>query len=178
VVLWSASGQDSGLLWRQVVRLGIAFGCWWRWRRYRPRCCGSGRPGCFSPGWLLLFAVLVAGDFGKGAQRWLDLGFIRFQPSEIMKLAVPMMAAWYLHDRPLPPRFVELLRAAGLVVVPALLIAQQPDLGTALLVAAPGCWWSCSGACGLRLILLLGGWRRRWRRCCGTSCTTTSAGAC
>jgi len=92
----------------------------------------------------------VGGDVGKGAQRWLDLGFVRFQPSEIMKLAVPMMAAWYLHDRPLPPRFLELLVVVALVIVPAVMIALQPDLGTALLVGAAGI-----------LVVLLGGLRVR-----------------
>jgi rod shape determining protein RodA len=93
---------------------------------------------------------MVAGDFGKGAQRWLDLGFVRFQPSEIMKLAVPMMAAWYLHDRPLPPRFRSCWCCWRWSPVPAFLIAQQPDLGTALLVASSGV-----------LVVLLGGLRLR-----------------
>ena len=82
--------------------------------------------------------VLVVGDVGKGAQRWLDLGIIRFQPSEMMKLATPMMLAWFMSDRVMPPSWKTLLSAAALVLVPTLLIAKQPDLGTAILIFAAG----------------------------------------
>ena len=75
---------------------------------------------------------------GRGSQRWLDLGVLRFQPSEIMKLAVPMMVAWYLHHKVLPPTWKSVFVTLGILAVPALLIARQPDLGTALLVAASG----------------------------------------
>ena len=80
------------------------------------------------------------GDIGKGAQRWLDLGSSAFQPSEIMKLAVPMCCAWYLHERPLPPRLSLAGRWRGDLRCRSLLIAEQPDLGTALLVATGGGW--------------------------------------
>jgi rod shape determining protein RodA len=156
VVLWSAGGQDSGLLLRQLVRLGVAFGVLLAVAQVPPKLLRLWSPWIFLGGLLLLVAVLVAGDFGKGAQRWLDLGVVRFQPSEIMKLAVPMMAAWYLHDRPLPPRFLELLVLLALVVVPSLLIARQPDLGTALLVASAGLLVVLLGGLRLRLIVLLG----------------------
>jgi rod shape determining protein RodA len=86
----------------------------------------------------LLLAVLLIGEIGKGAQRWLDLGVFRFQPSEMMKLAVPMMVAWYLSDHPLPPSWRRLAVAALVILTPTLLIAKQPDLGTALLVASAG----------------------------------------
>jgi rod shape determining protein RodA len=113
-------------------------------------------PWLFAVGLALLAAVLIAGEVGKGAQRWLDLGIVRFQPSEIMKLAVPMMAAWYLHDRALPPRFLELLALLVMVALPAALIARQPDLGTALLVASSGMIIVLLGGLRLRLIVLLG----------------------
>jgi rod shape determining protein RodA len=156
VVLWSASGQDPGLLTRQLVRLGVAFAVLLAAAQVPPKLLRMWSPWLFLAGLALLVAVMFAGDFGKGAQRWLDLGFVRFQPSEIMKLAVPMMAAWYLHDRPLPPRFVELLALLALVVIPAFLIAQQPDLGTALLVASSGLLVVLLGGLRLRLIVLLG----------------------
>jgi rod shape determining protein RodA len=92
----------------------------------------------FAIGLLLLVAVLVFGDTGKGAQRWLRLGSVRFQPSELMKLAVPMMVAWYLAEKPLPPRLGHLSIAILIALVPTLLIARQPDLGTALLIATAG----------------------------------------
>jgi rod shape determining protein RodA len=82
--------------------------------------------------------VAIKGDIAMGAKRWLDLGVIRFQPSEIMKIAVPLACAWYLHDRPLPPDFTSLMVLAVAILVPTLLIAEQPDLGTSLLVAAGG----------------------------------------
>jgi len=103
VVLWSAGGQDAGLLLRQAVRLGVALGVMVVVAQIPPKILRLWSPWIFLGGLALLALVLVGGDVGKGAQRWLDLGFVRFQPSEIMKLAVPMMAAWYLHDRPLGP---------------------------------------------------------------------------
>jgi rod shape determining protein RodA len=73
-----------------------------------------------------------------GAQRWLNLGLFRFQPSELMKLAVPMMCAWYLHERPLPPSLLSLAAMGALILMPVALVAMQPDLGTAALIAVAG----------------------------------------
>jgi rod shape determining protein RodA len=86
---------------------------------------------------VLLAATWFAG-VGRGADRWLDLGVFRFQPSEVMKLAAPMMVAWYLHPRRLPPDISSILVTFAIVAVPAVLIARQPDLGTALMVAVSG----------------------------------------
>jgi rod shape determining protein RodA len=105
-------------------------------------------------GLLLLIVVMVIGDIAMGAQRWLDLGIVRFQPSEIMKLAVPLACAWYLHERPLPPSFVTLLILGGAIVVPTLIIAKQPDLGTALLVAAAGAMVILLAGLQIRYMLL------------------------
>jgi rod shape determining protein RodA len=144
------------LIYRQCARLAIAFATMLVVAQIPPKVLRLWSPWLFGVGLLLLVLVLVGGDVGKGAQRWLDLGFMRFQPSEVMKLAVPMMAAWYLHDRPLPPRLLELAILALLVVLPVLLIAQQPDLGTALLVASSGVLVLLLGGLSLRLIFLLG----------------------
>jgi rod shape determining protein RodA len=95
-------------------------------------------PVAYIIGILLLAVVAVTGHIGKGAQRWLDIGFIRFQPSEIMKLAVPMMCAWYMHERPLPPTFLDLIVMAMLIMIPTAMVVVQPDLGTALLIGASG----------------------------------------
>jgi rod shape determining protein RodA len=156
VVLWSSGGQDIGLIYRQCARLAIAFATMLVVAQIPPKVLRLWSPWLFGVGLLLLVLVLVGGDVGKGAQRWLDLGFMRFQPSEVMKLSVPMMAAWHLHDRPLPPRLLELAILALLVVLPVLLIAQQPDLGTALLVASSGVLVLLLGGLSLRLIFLLG----------------------
>ncbi len=89
-------------------------------------------------GVLMLVLVLVQGTMGKGAQRWIELGGLRFQPSEIMKLAVPMMVASYFSKRELPPKFKDVFVALVLVLIPMILIVKQPDLGTALLVGSAG----------------------------------------
>ena len=88
---------------------------------------------------VLLIAVLVAGVGAKGAQRWLDLpGLPRFQPSELVKLALPLSIAWYMSRRPVPPRFLDLVKATVLVLIPSVLIFKQPDLGTAILISTSG----------------------------------------
>jgi rod shape determining protein RodA len=112
-------------------------------------------PAAYVFGLILLIVVAVAGDVGKGAQRWLDLGVVRFQPSEIMKLGVPMMCAWYLHQRPLPPSLRDIAVVLVAIIVPVLLIAEQPDLGTSLLVLAAGVIVLFMG--GLSTAYLLGG---------------------
>ncbi|MCG5511637.1 rod shape-determining protein RodA [Ectothiorhodospira shaposhnikovii] len=138
VVLYSASGEDLDTLYRQGVRVGIAFTVLMVMAQIPANHLRQWSPWVYAGGVLLLLAVMFFGEVGKGAQRWLDLGVVRFQPSEFMKIAVPMMVAWYFADRPLPPRFLEVAAAALLVMVPAVLIAKQPDLGTALLVAGSG----------------------------------------
>jgi len=138
LVLYSASGGSTALWLRQAARLGIAVVAMLVLAQVPARFLRILTPAVYAGGVLLLVAVAGLGDIGKGAQRWLDLGFIRFQPSEMMKLAVPMMCAWYLHDRALPASFGETLAVLVIILVPALLIFEQPDLGTALLVAAAG----------------------------------------
>ena len=87
----------------------------------------------------LLLLVIVAGTSAKGSQRWIDLpGLPQFQPSELIKVAIPLMLAWYFHDRRLPPRFKDLLVALAIIAAPVFLIVQQPDLGTGMLVAGSG----------------------------------------
>ena len=157
VVLYSASGQSDSLLIKQLVRLGVAAVAMLIIAQIPPKMLKIWTPWIFALGILLLVMVLVAGETGKGAQRWLDIGFVRFQPSEIMKLAVPMMAAWFLMDRPLPPRLSELAILLIICLLPAALIAQQPDLGTSLLIAASGIIVILLGGISLRLIILFGG---------------------
>jgi rod shape determining protein RodA len=137
-VLYSSAGGDNQLVTRQILRLGIAFGGMVVAAQLRPQWLQRWTPWLYGLGLTLLIAVLVVGDVGKGAQRWLDLGVVRFQPSEMMKLAVPMMVAWYLSDKRLPPTYLRLLIAGALIVTPVLLIAVQPDLGTSLLIASAG----------------------------------------
>ena len=138
VVLFSAAGEDVGVFMRQAARVGLALGVMVAVAQVPPRILKASAPWLYAAGVLLLVAVALTGDIAMGAQRWLDLGFIRFQPSEIMKIAVPLACAWFLHDRPLPPDFRTLVVLAVAIAVPVLLIAEQPDLGTSLLVAAGG----------------------------------------
>ncbi len=138
VVLYSASGQDMALIQRQLVRLALAFMVLFVLAQVPPAEIRRWSPWLFGTGLLLLLAVLIAGQIGKGAQRWLDLGLFRFQPSELTKIAVPMMVTWFLAERPLPPAWKRLAAAGGMIAVPVLLIARQPDLGTSLLVASAG----------------------------------------
>lgn len=138
IVLYSAGGGDIALVERQLVRLGIAFTGMLLVAQLSPGMLQRLTPWLFVLGVLFLLAVLIGGEISGGAQRWLNLYFVRFQPSEMMKLAVPMMVAWYLADNRLPPNSWQLLASATLIAVPMLMIAKQPDLGTALLIACSG----------------------------------------
>ncbi|QVL47300.1 MAG: rod shape-determining protein RodA [Thiocapsa sp.] len=138
MVLFSASDQDPVAIERQLIRLGIAFGLMIAVAQIPPARLRSWSPLLYGVGVAMLIAVLLFGDIGKGAQRWLDLGVVRFQPSELLKLAVPMMIAWLLSARALPPKLLWVVLSAVLTLIPVVLIAKQPDLGTALLVASAG----------------------------------------
>ena len=154
-VLYSAAGDNLTLWLNQLARLGIGFGVMIALAQVPDHFLRMLAPAAYAVGLLLLAIVAVVGDVGKGAQRWLDLGFIRFQPSEILKLGVPLMCAWYLHQRPLPPSLRDVAIVLAIIVVPVLLIAEQPDLGTALLVMAAGLIVLFMG--GLSPAYLLGG---------------------
>ena len=137
-VLYSASGQNMGAVVRQgryflVAYVIMILGAQVSLQRYM-----RWAPWLYLIGVGTLLAVMFFGVGAKGAQRWLSIGGFRFQPSEIMKLVVPMAVAWYLADRVLPPRLNFVAVSLALVGLPALLILQQPDLGTALLIAASG----------------------------------------
>ncbi|MBI1196089.1 MAG: rod shape-determining protein RodA [Gammaproteobacteria bacterium] len=138
VVLYSASSQDHNMMIRQFTRLGIAFAVMLVFAQIPPHYFEIWAPWVYGAGVLLLIAVLLVGDEGKGAQRWLDLGIFRFQPSEMMKIAVPLMVSWYLAESPLPPTKRQLFKALVLILIPAALIIQQPDLGTSLLIVSSG----------------------------------------
>jgi rod shape determining protein RodA len=138
MVLYSAGGEDIGILIRQATRLAIAFVLMLLVAQLSPAVIERWSLWVFLIGIVMLVAVLWVGHVGKGAQRWLDLGFFRFQPSELMKLAVPMVVAWYLSHKTLPPNLVNIFIVGLMIMVPVGLIAKQPDLGTSLLVATAG----------------------------------------
>ena len=150
VILYSASGQSMSTLLRTLARLLIGAVAMLVLARVNPNFLRRSAPWLYAGGCVLLLIVVAIGHIGMGAQRWLDLGLFRFQPSELMKLSVPMMCAWYLHERPLPPGWVSLAALGALILVPVGLVAIQPDLGTAALIAAAGA-----------LVIILAGLRAR-----------------
>lgn len=154
--LYSASGQDMEQMERQFIRLGFSFVVMFVLAQFPLGVYRFFSTYAYVGGLLMLIAVLLFGDMGKGAQRWLDLGFIRFQPSELMKLAVPMMVAWYISKFTLPPRSAHIILGFALVVVPTILIAKQPDLGTSLLIASSGVFAIFLAGMSWRLISLVG----------------------
>ncbi|MCF6262633.1 MAG: rod shape-determining protein RodA [Xanthomonadales bacterium] len=136
-VLYSASDGNQRLVTNQAIRLGIGFAGLLLIALLPPRLFRHWSFWLYSLGMLLLLATAVFGE-GRGADRWLDLSVVRFQPSELMKLVVPMTVAAWLHNKLLPPGWRELLVAVFIIVLPMLLIIRQPDLGTALLVGMSG----------------------------------------
>ncbi|MEO8313887.1 MAG: rod shape-determining protein RodA [Pseudomonadota bacterium] len=168
VVLYSASGQDLGTVWRTLARIGLGAVAMVALAQVRPQQLRAAAPALYAVGIVLLIVVDIMGHIGKGAQRWLDFGFIRFQPSELMKLAVPMLCAWFLHERPLPPNAPTLGILAVIILAPAGLIVAQPDLGTAVLITIGGVLlvimaglsvWYMVGATALAGIGAWAGWQ-------------------
>ena len=138
VTLTSAVDGDPGVLLRQSVYLGLGFVVMVVAAQIPIYIYSRWAPRFYLVGILALFLVLLMGTGAKGAQRWISLGAFRFQPSEIMKLAVPLTVAWYLAKRTLPPNPKYVAATLILVATPAFLIFMQPDLGTAILVATAG----------------------------------------
>ena len=137
-VLYSASGESSAAVSSQLKRITLGLVVMLALAQVNPDTFRAFAPWLYAFGLILLVLVLLLGDTAKGAQRWLDLGVIRFQPSELMKLAVPMVLAGFMHARTLPPKLRTIAAGSTLIVVPAALIMQQPDLGTALMIAISG----------------------------------------
>ncbi|NVJ59694.1 MAG: rod shape-determining protein RodA [Gammaproteobacteria bacterium] len=156
IVLYSAGGQSESLMMRQVARLAVGCTAMFIMAQLPPRFYANWAPAIYSFGIILLLAVLIIGDKGKGAQRWLEFAGFRFQPSEIMKLAVPMMVAWFFSERVLPARKRELLVAFLIVMFPTLLILKQPDLGTSLLIASSGMFVIFLSGVSWRLLISFG----------------------
>lgn len=136
VVLYSAGGGNIDLLIRQIIRFGIALAVMLFMAQISPHALRLWAPWLYTAGILMLIAVVLVGTKSMGAQRWLNLGFVRFQPSEMMKLAAPMMVAWYLGNRALPPSKKQVFISLLMMALPMMLIIEQPDLGTALLVGS------------------------------------------
>ncbi|MBT3898203.1 MAG: rod shape-determining protein RodA [Gammaproteobacteria bacterium] len=151
LILYSAVGQQTAPVVNQLIKIGVAFGLMIVMAQISPIFYLRIAPWLFVMGIVLLIAVLFVGTTVNGSQRWLRIpGVLNFQPSELMKLVIPMMLASYFHDRHLPPLRRHVFWACVMIFIPVLLIARQPDLGTSLLI----------GASGLLVLLLAGiSWR-------------------
>ncbi|MFZ2316165.1 MAG: rod shape-determining protein RodA [Gammaproteobacteria bacterium] len=137
-ILYSASNQSLHALEFQMIHFMIAFSIMFVFAQIPPVSLLRSAPWIYAVGMILLVVVLIIGHIGKGAQRWLNFGFMHFQPAELMKLAIPLLLAWYYHRIHLPIKLHSVLMATPIILIPALLTAKQPDLGTAILLAIAG----------------------------------------
>lgn len=138
LLVYSASGGDIEVVTRHLVRVSFALGLMIVFAQVPPNILYFFTPWLFLAGILMLIGVILFGEVGKGAQRWLDFGPVHFQPSELMKLVLPMMVAWLFAHTTLPPSYPRLALGTLFIVLTAGLIIAQPDLGTSLLIAMSG----------------------------------------
>jgi rod shape determining protein RodA len=139
LILYSASGQGLAMVQKQAIHYLIGFTALLVAAQIPPRLYQLLAPWAYLLGVLALIGVLVLGVSGKGAQRWLAIpGLPRFQPSELMKLALPLLIAWYISTKGSPPKLFTLAKAMILIAIPLVLILKQPDLGTSILIGASG----------------------------------------
>jgi rod shape determining protein RodA len=156
LILYSSSGGSLNLVYRQLVHLGLAITVMLVIAQIPPIVMLRSAPILMILGIFLLISVLFFGSSGGGAQRWLDLGLVRFQPSELMKIIVPMTIAAILSEKTLPPKPIPVVISMVAIALVVLLIARQPDLGTSLLIGASGVYVLFFS--GVRVMLL----RNRW----------------
>jgi len=154
--LYSASNETTGRINAQLVNLALALGAMWVMAQIPPQTLMR----LAVPAYVLCLALLVAvalfGDIVNGARRWLHVGVTRIQPSEAMKLALPLMLAWYFQRNESMLRLRDFAIAAVLLALPVLLIARQPDLGTAVLVGAVGFYVIFFAGIGWKILAGLG----------------------
>lgn len=168
-VLYSASAQDVGLVSKQAMSFGIGFAVMLSLAQIPPKVYQAFSPYFYVFGVLSLVAVVIFGEVRMGAQRWIDIpGFGSVQPSEFMKIGMPMMIAWFLSRKALPPSLGQVILSLVLTVIPFVLIAEQPDLGTSLLVLASGLfvlflsglsWRLIAAAAGLVVVIIPIAWQ-------------------
>ena len=153
VTLYSATNESSARMTAQFVNLAVALAAMWIVAQVPTQTLLRSAVPVYLIGLALLVAVAVGGDVVNGARRWLHVGVTRIQPSEMMKIAMPLMLAWYFHRRAATLGLGDYLIAAVLLAVPTALIIRQPDLGTALLVLATGCYVIFLAGLSWRIIL-------------------------
>jgi len=155
-LLYSASGQSFDRVLNQAVSMLVALIVMWALANLPPQHLMRIAWPSYVLGLLLLLSVALFGEISHGARRWLHIGVARIQPSELMKIAVPMMLAWYFEKRERSMRLSDFAIAAILLLLPVMFIAKQPDLGTALLIAASGFYVLFLAGIGWKVILGLG----------------------
>lgn len=138
LISFSAGSEVEGRFVSQVRNLGLAFLLMWVAAHIKPTLLARFAVPVFITGVLLLIAVALVGESSKGAQRWLNLGITRIQPSELMKIAMPLMLAWLVQRYEGLSSVRHWAIAIAVLVVPTFLIVKQPDLGTAILVFSAG----------------------------------------
>lgn len=137
-ILYSASSESLRTTQLQFLRMLFAFFIMFVVAQIPPVSLQRTAPWVYFMGLVLLIVVLIMGHIGKGAQRWLNFGIIHFQPSELMKLAIPLLLSWYYHKIHLPVTFKSILITVPIILIPAFLAAKQPDLGTAIILIIAG----------------------------------------
>jgi rod shape determining protein RodA len=137
-ILYSASGENLRTIEFQSMRMLLSLVIMFLIAQIPPATLQRAAPWLYGISLLLLITVLIMGHIGKGAQRWLNLGLMRFQPAELMKLAIPLLLAWSYHKLHLPITFRNVVTALPIILIPAILTAKQPDLGTAILLVIAG----------------------------------------
>ncbi len=156
LTLFSASYDSPARVNAQLLNLLFAGAAMWIAARIPPQTLMRMALPAYLVGLSLLIAVALFGDVVNGARRWLHVGVVRFQPSEMMKIAMPMMLAWFFHKNEATLRLRDFAAAALLLAVPVLLVARQPDLGTAVLVAAAGAYVIYFAGIGWRVLVGVG----------------------
>ncbi len=151
--IYSASGQDGGVVARQMVNMAIALLLMWAVANVPPQHLARFALPMYLLGLLLLIGVAMFGEVSHGARRWLHIGVTRIQPSELMKLAIPMMLAWFLERREKTLNIKDFLTAALMLLVPVGLILKQPDLGTSILILSSGFYVLFLAGLSWRIIL-------------------------
>jgi len=138
ITLYSASGESFGRVGNQLVNIGLAFVVMWLAANIPPHILQRLAMPVYILGLILLIAVALFGEITNGAQRWLDVGVTRIQPSELMKIAVPLALAWYFDRYEAILKLRDFVIGAVMLGIPVMLVMEQPDLGTALLIAIAG----------------------------------------
>jgi rod shape determining protein RodA len=172
ITLFSALDQSVARLMTQASSLAFALVLMWIVANIPPQTIARAAVPLYLVAVVMLIGVAVFGTTVNGSRRWLNLGVARFQPSELMKIALPLMLAWYFQKFEGRIGWTDFVLTAILIAVPVWLIKRQPDLGTALLIAASGFYVLYLAGLSWKIIVGL------TRRSCGPTCTITSANAC